>query len=90
MITDPNQLRDLRHGILINLYRVAPRGRSAAALQRLLNAEVECTVADVEAQLVFLGEKVERQAADALAPGLPPFWKITPTGMAFAEQEHLL
>jgi hypothetical protein len=90
MITDANTLRDLRAGILLNLYRVAPRGRTAAALQRVINPEVECTVADVEAQLAFLGDKVERQAASPLAPGLDPFWKISPAGMAFCEQEHLL
>jgi hypothetical protein len=90
MITDPNQLRDLRVGILLALYRVAPRGRQALALQRVLQAEVGCTVADVEAQLVYLGDKVQQQPASELAPGLDPFWKITPAGMAYVEKERLI
>ena len=89
MITDANTLRDLRAGILLNLYRVNPRDRSAAALQRVIAPEVECAVADVEAQLAYLGDKVTCEAANPLAPGLAPFWKITPSGMAFCEQEHL-
>jgi len=85
-----NQLRDLRVAILVNLYRRAPRGRPAEELCRLINQEVPCGIAEVERQLAFLGEMVRSVPVTDLAPGLPPFWMITPQGMAKCEQEHLV
>ena len=85
-----HELRDLRHGILITLYRTNCFGRTAEQLHRILQMEVACTAADVNAQLMFLGDKVQSHSADELAPGLSPLWKITPAGMTFCEKEKLV
>ena len=85
-------LRDLRAFILRELYRVNPRGRTAGTLRTIARAEVPGELADFEAQLTFLQGRqlVEPKPADALAPGLPPFWFITADGMGYAEKEHLV
>jgi len=89
----PEDLRDLRNGILIELYRLGgDRGRSARALHTILKQQVACEVSDVQAQLTFLKGLgyVKDVAADDIAPGLDPFWIITSAGMAHAEAAHIV
>jgi len=85
-------LRDLRIALLRELYRVQPRGRSAAGLHALVQAEVDCAPTDAAAQLDFLqGEGfVEPLPAHELSPGLDPLWKITSGGMKYCEGKHIV
>lgn len=87
------QLRDVRAGILRELYRVRPRGRSARGLADLLRAmQVEATAAEVAAELGYLRGHghVAELPPDPLAPGLDRFWEITGAGMMFVESSRLV
>lgn len=88
----PEQLRDLRHGILIELYRTSPMGRPCTRLHALLRTEIPCTEEDVRRQLFYLADKqlVEARNADALSAGLTPYWFITATGTDHCEREKIV
>ena len=88
----PEELRDLRVALLRELYRLNPLGRRAVVLHMLVQPEVECTVAEVTAQLSFLRGKhfLCEVKADDISPGLDPFWFITTEGMVHCEAKRLV
>jgi len=88
----PEELRDLRVALLRELYRLQPLGRRAVVLHKLVEQEVDCTVADVNAQLAFLRGKhfLCEVKADDISPVLDPFWFITTEGMVHCEAKRLV
>jgi hypothetical protein len=88
----PDQLRDVRHGILIELYRTSPLGRTGARLAALLRTEVTCTSEDVDRALCYLQGRglVEPRNPETLSAGMEPFWFITAQGIDHCEREKIV
>ena len=86
------QRRDLRGAILSELHEIQPLGRTAIRLHELVQRDVTCTRADVEAQLAFLQRQrlIYHMDADQIFPGVPPFWFITRNGITLCEEKHLV
>jgi hypothetical protein len=84
--------RDIIVGVLKELYRWQPTGKTAAQLHRLLVGQIECDQFDVDVLLKFMKDRgwlLELPATD-FDPTLDPFWVITPLGKREAVERRLV
>ena len=84
--------RDILVELLRELYRVAPRGRTVTALHRLINAQVDCELADVEQVLQVARNKawVVSLPADDFAATHENFWRLARMGTIEAEKRRIV
>jgi hypothetical protein len=92
MTLTTEQLRDLRQYVLRELYRCAPRGRTAKNLFWMRPKEFAVGSVDVDDAVEFLEKQhlVEALSMDPLSPGSPPLWAITEDGKRFCREQRII